>query len=107
MARYIDAEPILKKLAAEINKSGKYTAYESGLDDAYFYVNNAPTADVQEVNHGTWVCQGMRKTKYKVTFIYHCSRCFRVVTCELDEAPIADIYPYCHCGAKMDGDDNE
>lgn len=94
MARYINAEPILKKIAAEINKSEKYTAYESALDDAYFYVNNAPVADVQEVKHGKWIDKGH--------FTLMCSCCEEYVARNVLYGYKLDYCP--KCGAKMDGD---
>ncbi len=100
MPRYIDAEPILQKYAAEINKSEKYTAYECGLDDAYFYVNNAPTADVQEVKHAHW---NINEAGY-----YECSNCESLMPYDgigVLKPEYATYWEcdYCRvCGAKMD-----
>lgn len=62
----------------------------------------APAADVQEVKHGKWKYCGRSQTMCKHTF--QCSECLRIefVT---HKSKIKD-YPYCHCGAKMDGDDH-
>lgn len=49
MTKYIDADAQVEELAREINKTGKYTQYECGLDDAIYHLNNAPAADVVEV----------------------------------------------------------
>lgn len=57
-------------------------------------VEDAPTADVAPVVHGRWISfldgDHIMPERY-----YRCSRCGRVESrCQ----------PYCHCGAKMDGE---
>ena len=47
--RLIDASALETKLVTALNKSGKYTPYECGLDDAVFYLNEQPTIDAVEV----------------------------------------------------------
>ena len=47
--RLIDADSYEAKLTKELNKTGKYTAYESGLDDAIFYLGEQPTVDAAPV----------------------------------------------------------
>lgn len=56
-----------------------------------------PTADVAPVVHGRWEQVKEWATKAK----YRCSVCGR----EIMSAVKVNIekYPYCHCGAKMDG----
>lgn len=50
MSDYISREAAIEKITALINKSGKYTAYESGADDACFILEHEiPAADVVEV----------------------------------------------------------
>jgi hypothetical protein len=47
---YISREAAIEKITALINESGKYTAYESGADDACFILEHEiPAADVVEV----------------------------------------------------------
>lgn len=47
---YISRDAAIGKITALINKSGKYTAYESGADDACYIVEHEiPAADVVEV----------------------------------------------------------
>ena len=64
-------------------------------------VEQAPTVDAVEVVHGRWEQVQRWATKAK----YRCSVCGR----EIMSATKVDIekYPYCHCGAKMDGDGND
>ena len=58
---------------------------------------DAPTVDAVEVVHGRWEQIQRWSTKAK----YRCSVCGR----EIMSAVKVNIekYPYCHCGAKMDG----
>ena len=61
-------------------------------------------ADVVEVKHGYWI----HSTKEVGVNLYHrwqCSECGRTVA-RLNESDIEDL-PYCHCGAKMDGERRE
>ena len=63
-----------------------------------------PAADVTEVVHGQWCVSKIRS----IETVFYCSECKRTVTVGNDffgEAPqsASAAYPYCHCGAKMDG----
>ena len=53
-----------------------------------------PAADVQPVKHGRWIIADDVEH-----FIAVCSECGRTE----DSRDIKDM-PYCHCGARMDGD---
>lgn len=47
---YISREAAIEKITALINKSGKYTDYECGVDDACYIVeHDLPATDVVEV----------------------------------------------------------
>ena len=69
-------------------------------------IDNCPTVDAVEVVHGRWLFV----TKGQKASAYACSECNRVVTLVCDEDKVKEHltkkYPYCHCGAKMDGDGN-
>lgn len=55
MADYISREAAIEKITALINESGKYTAYESGAEDACYIVEHEiPAADVQPVVRGEY-----------------------------------------------------
>ena len=62
-----------------------------------------PAADVAPVRHGRWV--SLRKGDW--TSVYECSECKRkeTVGCDRSKADeqVKRLYPYCHCGAIMDG----
>ena len=94
MTRYIDAQKFRDWILKQKRLSKHYTVQ---------MLDETPPADVDEVRHGEWIFEGERKTKSGYRFTYHCSRCFRLVKRDSDEPPINEIYPYCHCGAKMDG----
>ena len=64
------------------------------LTRAITSIENAPAADVQEIKHGEWImtCNGD---------YYYCSECLNY------KKPIDREFFYCpHCGAKMDGGNN-
>ena len=63
-------------------------------------LDNSKTVDAAPVVHGRWEQVQRWATKAK----YRCSVCGR----EIMSATKVNIekYPYCHCGAKMDGDGN-
>jgi hypothetical protein len=67
-------------------------------------IRELPAADVAEVVHGQWCVSKIRS----IETVFYCSECKRTVTVGNDffgEAPqsVSAAYPYCHCGAKMDG----
>lgn len=70
-----------------------------------FEIENAPAADVAPVVHGQWKL--LRKGDWTSVFV--CSVCGRRETIVESESYNSQLkmprkYPYCHCGAKMDGD---
>lgn len=67
-------------------------------------ISDMPAADVAEVVHGQWCVSKIRS----IETVFYCSECKRTVTVGNDffgEAPrnVSAAYPYCHCGARMDG----
>lgn len=96
MARYIDAEALnlydnLFMSEDTINKSGVYVRYRAVEN----LIKNAPTADVQEVKHGTYI--NTNHGGIHGDYIYRCSCCGNEREAYIEEEN------YCpHCGAKMD-----
>lgn len=99
MARYIDADRLMKKISRMIDfckKDNKVT----GLT-ALFQVGDAimdcPTADVQEAKHGKWIkndCHDIRDTWVSCNLCGHATTVLFAFSKE---------YNYCpNCGAKMD-----
>ena len=89
MSRYIDADALLNRLRQDL-------PYKASVKRVLI---QAPTADVVEVRHGAWI-----PSKYHYGF-YLCSECGRHVEARRDDPEVP--YPYCHCGAKMDGERRE
>lgn len=57
-------------------------------------------ADVMDVIHGKWEYVGNLAN----SIVYKCSVCGRCVSSTYPlQLEIEPSYPYCHCGAKMDG----
>ena len=65
-------------------------------------LTDIPAADVAPVVHGKW----LPIVSYNNT--YKCSECGRLLVDITDGLKmVAKHYPYCHCGAKMDGKSEE
>lgn len=67
-------------------------------------IDSIPAADVAPVRHGRWIPEYHEDRvsptmKHKFT-LYNCSECGRRL---IGYSNPSDA-PYCHCGAKMDGD---
>lgn len=90
--RYIDADALIAKgWRLERHAPNGTVISEMSIADV-------PTADVAEVRHGKW--KEMAEYEHggikKIFFV--CPLCERI---EYQKEP------YCHCGARMDGDDGE
>ena len=92
MPRYIDADA-LKAYVARMSGNGDY------VESVWCDIDHAPTADVVEVKHGTWIHDGY-------DFLHgndwiHCSVCGKKGI----NVP-ADLTNFCpNCGADMKGGD--
>jgi hypothetical protein len=92
MSRYIDADKLKEecyKFANDVSRSAM--AFVQGQ------INAAPTVDVVEVRHGHWEQNPFFKS------IYYCSECGRHIEDGSNTNNPSEHFPYCHCGAKMDG----
>ena len=103
---YIEREELVRHckriIEAEHNKisapSSWSFAYEQFIED----LEEEPAADVEEVRHGRWIetrrgqksPEGYYYWNTPLTHVYVCSECGR----HEDKKE-----PYCNCGAKMDG----
>ena len=96
----IDAKPLMQN-GWHLVKTGESNRFICSMSLA-----DVPTVDAVEVVHGQWLFV----TKGQQTSVYVCSKCNMAVTvvCDEDirEEQLAKKYPYCHCGARMDGDWN-
>ena len=81
--------------------------------DAYFPIKSillgTKTADVAPVRHGRWIPE-IRHTYVPVKYdergepVLHEYTSYRCSLCGREEA---EMEPYCHCGALMDGEEDE
>ena len=95
MAEYIEREPILKFIEDGLNNPDKLKAFGHDAIEIMTEVQYAPAADVAPVVHGRWVNKQEKDTFAGYLTRFVCSECGRVEQAK---------EPYCHCGAKMDGD---
>lgn len=98
MFEYIEREALLK--------SDDWQSLKSDFDKAraHIIILGQPAADVVEVKHGEWLpdyetfVDDSERESEPIQTGWVCSLCGRQ---EFQKEP------YCHCGAKMDGDKNE
>lgn len=113
MARYIDADKlkglmrldqsgIKDKLKHEVlhpERKLECKAYIDAIEYCVEQINEAPTAEVEEVRHGKWIA--VPSSDMSTGKAYKCSECgkFRFGV---------RLPPYCQeCGARMDGDSDD
>lgn len=96
MSEYINRGTAFNAITDLAGKAPTRSAYEAVWKSARA-LKKIPAADVAPVVHGRWEQVKEWATKAK----YRCSVCGR----EIMSAVKVNIekYPYCHCGAKMDG----
>lgn len=108
MAEYISKQSIIDYLNGYLHSIG-----EGGADSLLFDrgqrralinsiqdISAVEAADVQPVKRGRWIHD--RGGYDGRDNWYHCSECNR--TLNLICGKKLENYPYCHCGARMDGD---
>lgn len=94
--RPIDADILEDKLKRKQISKGLSTNkieamfHRHAVGDCLEIVRDMPTVDAEPVRHGRWIRLDRD--------IAVCSECGRH-----ENALLVDSYPYCHCGAKMDG----
>jgi hypothetical protein len=98
MSRYIDADEL--KGALQHYKNTEDSLY---YDELEMYIDDTPTADVEEVRHGRW-----KEWNYPNEEYVECSACFTRYYQD-DLLMGNEDYPlYCPgCGAKMDKEEEE
>lgn len=102
---YVDVDKLINKINSRICSILIRGAVASIINET---INDSPTADVEEVKHGEWKLMGTEKFmdgSYSSKFF--CSKCLREIgVCHEHESDnhkyAKSMYPYCHCGAKMD-----
>lgn len=90
MPKIINADELLKRLPDDL-------PYKASVKRV---IEQAPPVNAEEIRHGKWVyCGKSSGNDHK----WQCSECLRMEYTK-HKKDIKD-YPYCHCGAKMDGED--
>lgn len=106
MAEYIEREAIMefpiRKDHCDKQRANEHFIF--GIESVLEYVENLPAADVAPVVHGRWKL--LRKGDWTSVFV--CSVCGRREKIAESESYNSQLkmlreYPYCHCGARMDG----
>lgn len=102
MARYIDAEPMLREAIEErkfvfsmADMFKNEIIVRTVYNDLAEFIDKQPTADVEEVKHGKW----QHKLDCNGYGCYECSCCNTLHEYDTDYCP--------NCGAKMDGGKTE
>lgn len=102
MPRYIDADKLNAKLMDEYY--GMISDESMKIYKIMQMLDNAPTADVQEVRHGKMNMYKPRSMNRNAT--YKCSVCGKLCSSYYNDVGEWKFCP--HCGSKMDlEDDNE
>lgn len=113
MPRYIDAEYMFKCETCRHYRENKCNTFCDSGESYSPNMSKIPTADVAEVKHGEWVLMGTEMfMDGSHSSKFCCSLCSREIgVChehDSDKYRYAKVmYPYCHCGAKMDGGEQE
>ena len=103
--RAIDADALKEELVKDLANTMRMIELHKG-DMAVRVLNKldeAETLDVAPVVHAKWKVIEVEATQTR----FACSKCNKTVECGNDyflkpTKHIGAIYPYCHCGAKMD-----
>lgn len=102
MVDYISREAAIEAIKRQFLDTAD--ARDIPLSSALVDVDAIPSADVEEVRHGRWI----RVTKNVIDpIVYRCDVCGRTMKYEGVPALVSIRYPYCHCGARMDGEQDE
>lgn len=98
MPRYIDEDRLYSNIEEKykVAQGDARKAYNDVLDT----ICEIPTADVQEVRHGHWI----KMKNFCLIPTYECSLCGRQIKTIGNARKNA---PYCHCGARMDEEEQE
>lgn len=103
MAKYIDFDIAIRKLGTWYNDlvdgRGNDEDFVKGYSEAINDLADVPAADVEEVRHAKWIYEDYHDM---MGHAFQCSVCKRWMFANSTEH-VPEEYPYCHCGAKMEG----
>ena len=92
MPRYVNVDLLKAEFTGNFTKAYAVPLIKSIID-------NAPTADVEEIRHGKWIYEGYYDVRGHA---FQCSACGRWMFTDFPKH-VVEEQPYCHCGAKLDG----
>ena len=102
MAEYIDREKMLKHIE-ENNSADEWIVGQYNADWIYSFIENQPTADVQEIKHGYWIDKPTGRYCHIGSYCSVCEEKSGIGGIESNRHK-----PYCpNCGARMDGTPKE
>ena len=110
---YVKKEDAIKAMNKAIDDRTWSMSDRDVMEQMEEYVKALPIADVVEVKHGEWVLKSEIHQLFDDVdeeFYVECPFCKRpfYVPFEFEEEKMLEYakknYPYCHCGAKMDGE---
>lgn len=106
-AQVVDAEPVRHKGNTTFISTNNLDGYADRIIVGQGTICKVYYRD-EPVRHGQWIPKNVDAivTKFK------CSECGRTVRCGNDyfgkpTKYVSSTFPYCHCGAKMDGDKDD
>lgn len=109
--RPIDANALIARYTEIKEKPDTGLVDALFLDGAMAVVDGAPTLGYAPVRHGEWE---LWEDDSEAEAWLQCSECGRKVALDYDEGytgynvpALTKHYPYCHCGAKMDGGESD
>lgn len=98
---YIEREAMLARVDAEFFKTDPSSEEQLGFLKCRRIIRELPAADVAPVVHAEWMQNPYCKR------IFYCSECGGQVEDGSYNPNPSEHFPYCHCGAKMDGERKE
>ena len=114
LIRRSDLERDIREYADRKHANGEDIVHVNGILKSISIVKSAPSVDAEPVRRGRWVLDCFVtqsfEGEYDEEFYLICSKCGRKVydinqslALRGDANLFSKQYPYCHCGAKMDG----
>lgn len=101
--RLIDVDALLQvpnmRKVTEYDETGEFITYLAVPVEA---IQNAPTIEAEPVRHGRWKFE----FEQAEARLYRCSEC-NLLEATFEKENIHEYFPYCHCGCKMDLEEEE
>lgn len=105
MSDFISREKLLafplRRNGAHCDKEHANMHFLNGIETVMEYAETLPAEEVAPVVHGRWIFN----FSLDGSNFYRCSVCDRQEVLLAKESA-SEYFPYCHCGAKMDLEEN-